>query len=317
MNATSAHILVVDDELFIRNAFKLYLETCGYEVSTCACGESALRKLLSDDSTIDLVLLDLVMPGLHGLDLLRKIKNSDPSVEVIIATGCGSMSSAIEALRLGAFDYITKPIIDFDRDLLTVIDRALTRRRERLEQLPEAESLSEDRMRATASFYTALEVLTDRIFRATSRKNAFSLVDEFLHKHFRAQTCVVAEHTANSLEVRYAWGTVAQPDGQEFTSPTEEQTRTFWLPLLQQNDNWQQTEPNAVVPKTIAKCGTPLDVLRVPLTVGDEEQQQVGTTSLFIFRQPQVKPDEVPIPAAIAALIVNAAIAMGEVHACL
>ena len=65
------------------------------------------------------------MPGMHGLEVLRELKKTDPGVQVIIATGCNSMDNAFEALRLGAIDYITKPILDFEEDLLKTVDSAL------------------------------------------------------------------------------------------------------------------------------------------------------------------------------------------------
>lgn len=119
------HILLVDDEAFIRDALELYFESNGFEVSTACDGNSALKIFSEQANSIDLVLLDLVMPGMHGLDVLRNMKKTDPSAQVIIATGCNSMDNAFEALRLGAIDYITKPILDFEDDLLKTVEAAL------------------------------------------------------------------------------------------------------------------------------------------------------------------------------------------------
>ena len=107
------HILLVDDEAFIRDALELYFESNGFEVSTAGDGSEALKIFSEQAGSIDLVLLDLVMPGMHGLEVLRELKKTDPSAQIIIATGCNSMDNAFEALRLGAIDYITKPILDF------------------------------------------------------------------------------------------------------------------------------------------------------------------------------------------------------------
>ena len=115
------HILLVDDEAFIRDALELYFESNGFEVSAAASGGEALNIFARQGDDIDLVLLDLVMPGMHGLEVLRELKRTDPAVQVIIATGCNSMDNAFEALRLGAMDYIPKPILDFEEDLLKTV----------------------------------------------------------------------------------------------------------------------------------------------------------------------------------------------------
>ena len=119
------HILLVDDEAFIRDALELYFESNGFEVSTAGDGSEALKIFSEQAGSIDLVLLDLVMPGMHGLEVLRELKKTDPSAQIIIATGCNSMDNAFEALRLGAIDYITKPILDFEDDLLKTVETVL------------------------------------------------------------------------------------------------------------------------------------------------------------------------------------------------
>ena len=119
------HILLVDDEAFILDALELYFESNGFEVSAAASGGEALNIFARQGDGIDLVLLDLVMPGMHGLEVLRELKRVAPAVPVIIAPGCNSMDNAFEDLRLGAIDYITKPILDFEEDLLKTVDSAL------------------------------------------------------------------------------------------------------------------------------------------------------------------------------------------------
>lgn len=123
-------ILIVDDEVFIQNAFKLYFETIGYQAWVADGGAAAMEIFNREDIDLDVVILDLVMPGANGLELLEIFQEQKPDVRVIIATGCGSISSAIDAMRLGAFDYITKPIIDFDRELLRVVEDAILQRRQ-------------------------------------------------------------------------------------------------------------------------------------------------------------------------------------------
>jgi signal transduction histidine kinase len=123
-----ANILVVDDEIGPRESLKLILKPY-YNVYTVEKPTDAIAML--DHVPVDLVTLDLKMPGLSGTKVLEKIKQHDPDIEAIIITGYGSMDTAIEGLRLGAFDYISKP---FDvNHILTLIRRALQRRQAKME----------------------------------------------------------------------------------------------------------------------------------------------------------------------------------------
>jgi len=129
MTPETPHILVVDDEHFILGALQLYFESNGFVVSTASGMDDALQIFDNWQHPVDAVILDLVMPGVCGLDILKLFKQKNSSVQIIIATGCGSMDTAIEALRLGAFDFITKPILDFDKDLMKSVRNALEVRR--------------------------------------------------------------------------------------------------------------------------------------------------------------------------------------------
>lgn len=125
-----ASILVVDDEEVIRDVLGTLLEARGdYRVEQAADALEAQRVL--DRSPVDLVLLDLFLPGVSGLDLLRTIKAGDPAREVIMMTAHGSVETAVEAMRGGAFHYLSKP---FQNDeVLMLVETALTQRRLRLE----------------------------------------------------------------------------------------------------------------------------------------------------------------------------------------
>ena len=101
------HILLVDDDPFILEGIGEGLEICGYRVSRADSGEKALE-LLSSDS-FDLIITDLVMGGADGVQLLKRAKEIDATVMVIILTGYGDMLSAIAAIRSKADDYILKP----------------------------------------------------------------------------------------------------------------------------------------------------------------------------------------------------------------
>jgi DNA-binding NtrC family response regulator len=114
-------ILVIDDEESIRELLKDFLESKGNEVVTASGGESGLT-LLKEDK-FDLFLLDLMMPGLSGIDVLREVASEKINVTSIVITAFASVQTAVEAMKLGAFDYITKP---FDlEDIHIAIKRAL------------------------------------------------------------------------------------------------------------------------------------------------------------------------------------------------
>ena len=100
-------ILLVDDEEIILKSLGRDLRTEGYDVITAENGESALAEL--KEKRFDLIITDLMMEGLDGIQLLKQAKKSASGIPVIILTGYGDMSSAIDALRLGADDYMLKP----------------------------------------------------------------------------------------------------------------------------------------------------------------------------------------------------------------
>ncbi len=123
MNANNARLLVVDDEPSMLDMLTLLFAEEGYAVETARSTEEARRVLAHGG--LDLVLCDIMMPDGNGLDLLREIKTSNPNAPVIMMTAYTSTKSAIEAMKLGAFDYISKP---FDVDeLKIIIQKALER----------------------------------------------------------------------------------------------------------------------------------------------------------------------------------------------
>ncbi len=122
-----ANILVVDDEPGIREFLADALATDDHDVAQAADGMEALR--LVYDRAFDLMLTDLRMPGaLTGIDLLRKLKSEQPDTEVIVMTAHGSVETAVEAMKLGAYDYLQKPI-GGPAELRLIVARALERRR--------------------------------------------------------------------------------------------------------------------------------------------------------------------------------------------
>jgi two-component system response regulator HydG len=118
-------ILVVDDDAAMRRSVAIMLRREGYAVHEAAGGAAALEGL--EREPVDLVVTDLRMNGTSGLDVLRRVKQATPDVEVIMMTAYGSIESAVEAMRLGAFDFVTKPF-EVEQVLLRVRN-ALERRR--------------------------------------------------------------------------------------------------------------------------------------------------------------------------------------------
>ncbi|SFM81550.1 sigma-54-dependent transcriptional regulator [Thermodesulforhabdus norvegica] len=113
-----AHVLIVDDEPFICENLQRILEEENYRTQLAFDGQSALK--LVEKESPDLVLLDLRLPDMNGLDVLRTIKEMDPEIFVIIITGYASVESAVQAIKLGAYDYIKKP---FKADVIKLIVR--------------------------------------------------------------------------------------------------------------------------------------------------------------------------------------------------
>jgi DNA-binding response OmpR family regulator len=122
--ATQGNVLIVEDEAGPALALKMILKPY-YDVFTAERGDAALAIL--DSTPIDVVTLDLRMPGLCGMPLLTKIKEHDPDVEVIVITGYGSLETAVESINLKVFAYVSKP---FDvLEILETTKRALQKRR--------------------------------------------------------------------------------------------------------------------------------------------------------------------------------------------
>jgi DNA-binding NtrC family response regulator len=101
-------ILVVDDEEKVRTYLSRLLERRGFEVQTAPDGPTAMARLAETD--VDVVLLDVLMPGPDGLTVLKEIKQLKPQIEVIMLTGNASVENGVEGIRQGAFDYQLKPV---------------------------------------------------------------------------------------------------------------------------------------------------------------------------------------------------------------
>jgi DNA-binding NtrC family response regulator len=175
-------LLVVDDEPTILGILKRVAEKGGFEVQTCTGGPEALEHLKHHHA--DIAAVDLQMPDVGGIDVLRAIREADPDCQVILMTGRATIESAVEAVKLGAVDYLTKPV-DFDRFkalLATVRDNA-TRRHRLLEAEREAAQNAE---------------FCDMIGRGPAMQELFGLIQR-LAPHIR--TALITGETGTGKEL--------------------------------------------------------------------------------------------------------------------
>ena len=131
--ADNNRILIVDDDETVRWSYLRSLESISCNVASARDGEEALQTM--ERNPFDVVLLDLRMPGQDGLSVLRTIKQKWPESEVVIITGYPTVDSAKEAVRLGAYDYVAKPV--GPQDVVNVTDGAMTRKQWALHRVPD------------------------------------------------------------------------------------------------------------------------------------------------------------------------------------
>jgi len=150
-----ARILVVDDEVFVREILVRKLRTLGHVVDSCEDGHAVLRTLT--DQSYDLLLSDIMMPEMSGVELIKEATRIRPEIAVILVSSVVDLDVAIDALKLGAYDYITKP---FSLQEVTVaVARALEKRKLVIENLKYQETLEEQVASRTRQLREALDVL--------------------------------------------------------------------------------------------------------------------------------------------------------------
>ncbi|MBN1890458.1 MAG: response regulator [Thermoflexales bacterium] len=125
------HILIIDDERLVRRAMADYLAECGYQTAAAPDGMEGLALIRA--KAFDAVLVDLRMPGMDGLDLIAAMSIEQPELPLVVVSGAGLLGDAVEAMRRGAWDYVTKPIHDMD-ELVMTIDRVLDKARLKAER---------------------------------------------------------------------------------------------------------------------------------------------------------------------------------------
>ena len=121
LSAATPRLLVVDDDRAVRNVLRVNLSKAGYDVALASSGEAALEAI--EDRPVDVVLTDVAMPGMGGLAMLKALKAAHPEIRVVVMTGYGSVSDAVDAMKAGADDYIIKPVDK--QTVLLLVERAL------------------------------------------------------------------------------------------------------------------------------------------------------------------------------------------------
>jgi DNA-binding NtrC family response regulator len=138
MFKTPSRILLVDDEKDFVEMLTLRLQETGEEVLQAYSGLESLEKL--KETEIDVVILDVKMPGMDGIETLQEIKKNYPLVEVIMLTGHATIDAAVQGMKLGAYDFLNKPA-NFE-DLTTKLKKARERKHDQMERIRKAEAAS-------------------------------------------------------------------------------------------------------------------------------------------------------------------------------
>lgn len=193
------HILVIDDEKGMREGCRRILEPEGYIVETAENGEAGLRKV--KEHIFDLALLDLKMPGISGIDVLKEIKAHRPEMITIMITGHASVQTAVEAMKLGAFDYVEKPFTP--DDLLATITKAFEGKKERREVDPAEMARRESAMKALFQL---------------------DIIDEIMGKHQYSESNLIAILQEIQREINYLPQSVLRFVAQRLNIPL---TRVF------------------------------------------------------------------------------------------
>ncbi len=173
----SPSLLLVDDDPMPRETLSTLLEAEGFQVVTASSGEEAERKLKAEHPPFELVITDLVMPGKTGMDVLKCALNQNPSCTVLVLTGFGSVREATEAMELGAFDFVTKPMqIDQFRNTLRRLMERRDLAHERDELRAKVKALNE-RLELLETTLGRMEILANQIAPTGGPGRSDSLAD--------------------------------------------------------------------------------------------------------------------------------------------
>jgi signal transduction histidine kinase/DNA-binding response OmpR family regulator len=200
MKNDSAKILVVDDERRMCESLETLLSKAGYEVTALEKGEEALNQI--SKSNYDLVITDIKMPQVDGLDILKAARTKDVDALVILMTGYASLESAVSAVNQGAYDYLMKPI-EFT-DLKLTIQRALEKRkadRDRIDLLTELRERNLELKKKVEEL--------DALYKAGTSLSTTSSLNELLYKIISLATQVIEAQTGSIMLIQPADNTLA------------------------------------------------------------------------------------------------------------
>ncbi|MFC1839359.1 sigma-54-dependent transcriptional regulator [Thermodesulfobacteriota bacterium] len=125
MEKQSSRILIIDDEKVIRDGCRLVLSGTGHMVTVCTTGQEGMDTALK--GTYDIILLDMKLPDINGMDILNTVHAKNPDIYIIVMTGYSTVQNAVEAMKAGAFDYLTKPFTD--DELVLITEKAIEKKR--------------------------------------------------------------------------------------------------------------------------------------------------------------------------------------------
>ncbi|MFQ6092154.1 MAG: NADH-quinone oxidoreductase subunit NuoE [bacterium] len=186
-------ILIIDDERGMREGCRRILESEGYTVETAENGEVGLSKIR--ERPFDLALLDLKMPGLSGIEVLKQIRHTRLEIIPIMITGHASVQTAVEAMKLGAFDYVEKPFTP--DDLLAIVAKALEGRKEELE----AERTLQARREQAMAELRRLDVIDDILQKYDYTESGLIAILQDIQRKMNYLPQSVLRFVANRLNV--------------------------------------------------------------------------------------------------------------------
>jgi DNA-binding response OmpR family regulator len=197
----NAHVLIIDDEPNLRLVFRTTLESAGYQVAEAADGVTGLSQLRR--FAADLVLLDLLMPGMSGMDVLERIRDARNPVPVVIVTAHGSIPDAVAAIKLGAIDFLSKPIKP--EALRRVVGDVLRRRGEPGSAAPVSQA---QRARSSATAATLAPAAVDLVWaKQALNRREFSRAHDLLRE--------ALELDPASAEAHHLMGVLRESLGQD------------------------------------------------------------------------------------------------------
>ena len=170
-------ILLAEDDLLLQRSLSSFLDEEGYRVQTADDGSQAWE--LFRQIGADLLITDLRMPGMDGLELLGKVLQQQPGTPVIILSGAGTMDDTIEALRLGAWDYLTKPL-HYLSELAHSVNRAIEHRRLQLQEQRHRQQLEEEVARRTLELTEANAHLQEEMIQRLSTQERLIQADKMI-----------------------------------------------------------------------------------------------------------------------------------------